>query len=216
MITSPKIIQAGEVTICVSGCGSERMDKILLCRKQESVDITYTDVIVDVMRTNKPNYLVDVPEALLPIVGPPDPDTRMYRTEGDAAQCAHWFNQLVEAYPDSLVSPGGVSMFAPVSRAAVHKAMKEGRLTAFLFHEIKARRSLFGTVRAHRKNPFIYIPVIESQGWGRQLEAERVDYHELEGEKPDWNGGDIVSGPKEFRRRKPKLSGHRRSQKRKK
>lgn len=183
---------------------------------RQGVDITYIDAIVDIMRTDKATYLVDVPESLLPIVGTSDPGTRMYRTEGDAAQCANWFNELVSAYPDSLVSPGGVSMFAPVSRAAVHKAMKEGRLTAFLFHEIKERRSLFGTIRAHRKNPFIYIPVIESQGWGRQLEAEHVDYHELEGEQPDWNGGDIVSGPKDFRRRKPTIVRQRGPQKGKK
>lgn len=152
------------------------------------------------------SYLVDVPKHLLPLAGRADPGTRMYRTEGDAAQCAQWFNALVEAYPESVVSPGGVSIFAPVSRAAVHKAMKEGRLTAFLFHEVKPRRTLFGTLRAHRKDPFIYIPVAECEGWAKQLEAERPTDQELEGEHADWNGGDIGSGPKEFRRRKPVLT----------
>ena len=41
--------------------------------------------------------------------------------------CAYWFRRLCRAYPDNLVSPGGVAMFAPVSRAAVHRALKEGR-----------------------------------------------------------------------------------------
>ena len=158
---------------------------------------------VDVMNTDPANYLVDVPEELLPIIGKPDPGTRIYRTEGDAAQGAIWFDALVTAYPDSLVSPGGVGMFARVSRAAVHKAMKEGRLTAFLFHEVKERRTLFGKKRPHRKNPFIYIPVIECKRWSKQLELQYSPDRELDGDKPDWQGADIERGPKEFRRKPP-------------
>ena len=155
------------------------------------------------MNTEAANYLVDVPEKLLPIIGQPDPGTRMYRTAGDTEQCAIWFDALVTAYPDSLVSPGGVGMFARVSRAAVHKAMKEGRLTAFLFHEVEERRTLFGTKRPHRKNPFIYIPVVECKGWGKQLELQYPPDHELEGNNPDWYGTEIERGPKEFRRKPP-------------
>ena len=162
------------------------------------------------MKTIAPNYLVDIPKELLPFVGTPDPGTRIYRTEGDSDECATWFDKLVEAYLDSVVSPGGVSMFAPVSRAAVHKALREGRLTAFLFHEVKQRRSLFGTQRAHRKNPFIYIPVIECKGWAKALHLQRPSHQELEGNKPDWYAADIESGPKEFRRRKPQVKPDRR------
>ncbi|HMD53651.1 MAG TPA: hypothetical protein VKJ65_03770 [Phycisphaerae bacterium] len=165
------------------------------------------------MTTKNPDYLVDVPKSLLPFVGEPDPGTRIYRTEGDAAEGAEWFNRLVRAYEESLVSPGGVSLFAPVSRPAVHKAMKEGRLTAFLFHEIKMRRSLFGTKRARRKTPFVYIPVIECKGWARQLLAEHPSERELYGDNPDWGGSDVIDGPKEFRRRPPKVPTPQKSQK---
>ncbi len=162
------------------------------------------------MKTMSTNYLVEVPEELLPFVGTPDPGTRIYRTEGDSQDGSQWFDRLVDAYPDSLVSPGGVSMFAPVSRAAVHKAIREGRLTAFLFHEVKQRRSLFGTQRAHRKNPFIYIPVIECKRWAKELHLQCPSDQELEGDQPDWYGADVESGPKEFRRRKPQVKPYRR------
>jgi hypothetical protein len=161
------------------------------------------------MNTEAANYLVDVPERLLPIFGRPGPGARMYRTAANAEHWAIWPDALVKACPDGLVSPGVFGMFARVSRAAVHKAMKEGRLTAFIFHEVEERRTHFGTKRPHRKNPFIYIPVIECMGWGKQLELQYPPDHELERNNPHWYGTEIEGGLKEFRRRKPKHSGRR-------
>lgn len=160
------------------------------------------------MTTVPPDCIIEVPKALPPLVGKPDPGTRIYRTEGGREECVEWFEAIMAAcQPDFLVSPGGVCMFAPVSRAAVHKAMKEGRLTAFLFHEVEERRYLFGTKRAHRRNAFIYIPVLESKVWAEQLHRLRPQIAELEGPQPDWHDGNIGEGPKEFRKSRPRIRG---------
>ena len=50
-------------------------------------------------------------------------------------------------------------MFVPASRAAVHKRMKEGRLTAFCFHVVHEEKTFFGNVRKAKATPFVYIPV---------------------------------------------------------
>lgn len=84
-------------------------------------------------------------------------------------------------------------MFAPVSRAAVHKRVKEGKLTAFCFYITSTRKSLFGKQRTSRETPFVYIPVAELKLWAEELEERmvrlgRVTKEEIEGDKPDWEG----------------------------
>lgn len=154
------------------------------------------------------SIVIDVPDKIKPYIGHPDPGTRFYRNQGRRIACAYWYRRLCRAYPDGLVSPGGAAMFAPVSRAAVHKALKEGRLTGFAFHEVVDRKTIFGGTRAKRKGPFIYIPVAECVAWGEQIqkqaESHGIDWKELEGTTPDYEGADLVSGPKAFRKSPPR------------
>lgn len=84
-------------------------------------------------------------------------------------------------------------MFAPVSRAAVHKRVKEGKLTAFTFLTTSTRKSIFGKQRTVRATPLVYIPVSEIKLWAEELEERmirlgRVTREELEGDRPDWEG----------------------------
>jgi len=91
------------------------------------------------------------------------------------------------------VSPGGAAPLAHVSRAAVHKRIKEGKLTAFAFHVKERRLALFGKTKEIRKSPQVYVSVSEAKAWGEELEerAVRLGYisrQDLEGAKPDWHG----------------------------
>lgn len=135
--------------------------------------------------------LIVVPPEVLPVVGAPDTGTRVYRRDGLESECGEWF-QAVDAFTGPLVSPGGVSMFAPVTRAAVHKRLKEGRMTAFCFHALGTHTGFFGKKQAIRETPVVYIPVSECKAWAdeireRMLRLGQVSQKELEGEKPDWS-----------------------------
>ncbi len=143
------------------------------------------------MQMSEQQSLIEVPPEVLPVVGNPDIGSRVYRREGQESECGEWF-QALDAFTGPLVSPGGVSMFAPVSRAAVHKRMKEGRMTAFCFHILETRTGFFGKKQTLRGTPVVYIPVSECKAWAaeikeRMLRLGQITREELEGEKPDWS-----------------------------
>lgn len=103
-----------------------------------------------------------------------------------------WFDLITELIGPS-VSPGGVGMYCPVSRAAVYKRMQDGKLSAFLFHVTHRRTTLFGVNKIVRDSPYCYIPVSEARAWRAELEERALKHgvitqEELEGAKPDWNG----------------------------
>jgi hypothetical protein len=155
------------------------------------------------METDFP-YLV-IPDRLKPIVGEPDLGTRIYRREGSDAECGPWFDAICECFPDDqFVSPGGVGMYAGVSRPAVHKRLKQGKLTIFLFHVTRATQSMFGYQKKIKQSPYGYIPVSECKAWGEELK-KRPDRKEayLEaagGPRQDWQA--------EFLDKDPKDKGH--------
>ena len=149
---------------------------------------------------NKEFPYLDVPGSLKPVVGIADPETRIYRREGSDEDSGPWFDALCEHFPgEGFISPGGVGMYAPVSRAGVYKRLKEGNLTAFCFHVVKAERSLFGYQKKLKERPYVYVAVSECKAWGQDLRA-RPDRKEayLEaagGEKPDGQG-EFLDEPK--------------------
>ena len=114
---------------------------------------------------------VDVPKSLKPIVGKSDPGTRMYRAEGSDEEMVVWFDKLHEHF-DRLVSPGGVSIFVPASRAAAYNRIEEGKLTLFLFHVVKVRRTWLGRKSYMRSSPYAYIPVSECKAWAEELKEK--------------------------------------------
>ena len=135
---------------------------------------------------------VEISKEIASFIGDLDEGTRIYSTEGPESHCEAWFNALSEAF-GGLISPGGVQMFAPVSRAGVHKRIKEGRLTAFYFYVTKEKRGIFLKKKSVRENPYIYIPSSEARAWGKELEERmvrlgHVSEEELEEARPDWYG----------------------------
>ena len=168
--------------------------------------------MVDVMSSlcefsfmSKEFQFVEIPDELLPIIGNPDDGTRVYRVKGDENGTGSWFEAFSKIVGKT-VSPGGVSMFAPVSRAAVYKRLKEGRLTMFCYHPEETHRGFFGKKKKCRGNPYGYIPVSECKAWAAELEEKMVrlghiSKEELEGSKPDWVG-DFLKWESKWRKEK--------------
>jgi hypothetical protein len=152
------------------------------------------------METDFP-YLV-IPDRLKPIVGVPDPGTRIYRIEGSDAEVGAWYDAICDCFPDDkFVSPGGVGMYAGVSRAAVHKRLKQGNLTAFMFNVTRTTQSLFGYQKKIKERPYGYIPVSECKAWGEELKKRpdrKEAYLEAQGgEKPDHEGEFLDKDPRD-------------------
>lgn len=136
-----------------------------------------------------------VSPGLLKVVGEPKEGTRLHHQEGSDEDTALWYDRISEEV-GHCVSPGGVTMYAPVSRAAVHKRMKEGKLTAFFFHAVKRRLKIFGFQKVMRESPYIYVPISECKAWGAEVRqrADRAAHYEQE--PKDWEGREIIKFPK--------------------
>jgi hypothetical protein len=146
--------------------------------------------MVCILQTDFP--FVEIPEKLLAVVGSREPGTHIYRRDGSQEESSVWFDLLTEIIGPS-VSPGGLGMYCPVSRAAVYKRIQEGKLSIFLFHVTHRTTTLFGKNKILRDNPYGYIPVSEARAWRRELEERAlkqgaISQEELEGAKPDWYG----------------------------
>ena len=119
---------------------------------------------------------IEVPKDLCKIVGEPTPGTRAYRREGTHAECGQWIEALGEHYKGDVgISPAGVTMFVPVQRAAVHKRIKEGKLTAFLFYITRIESTFFGTRRKVKLRPYIVLSVSECKAWAAEMKR-RMGY----------------------------------------
>ncbi len=150
---------------------------------------------------------VVVPDHLRPIVGNPDKGTRMYRAYGSEAEFKRWIDAVMEIDPSGNVSPGGVSMYVEVSRAGVHKRMKEGRLSAFLFHVIE-KTTRFGSREVLRSGgrPYVDIPLSECFAWHEQLQKlpKAKQREEARGDG-DYYGGELLDREgRKIPRKKPK------------
>jgi hypothetical protein len=109
---------------------------------------------------------IAVPKDLRKIVGEPTTGTRAYRREGTHAECGQWIEDLGLHYKGDVgISPAGVTMFVPVQRAAVHKRIKEGKLTAFFFYITHVESTFFGTKRKVKLRPYILLSMSECKAW---------------------------------------------------
>jgi hypothetical protein len=135
---------------------------------------------------------LNIPEELQKVFGSPVPGTRIYQKVGPQEEISYWAD-AVFSFAGQCVSPGGVSMYAPVSRAAVHKRLKEGKLTGFFFTITHRKRNLFGVDLSTRELAVGYIPVSECKAWRTEIERRAIEQgsvtrRELEGDEPDWHG----------------------------
>ncbi len=125
---------------------------------------------------------VVVPRDLRKLVGEPTPGTRAYRREGTHAECGQWIEDLGLHYQGDVgISPAGVTMFVPVQRAAVHKRIKEGKLTAFFFYITRNENTFFGTKRKVKLRPYIMLSLSECKAWAAEMKR-RMGYVDEPGE----------------------------------
>jgi hypothetical protein len=119
---------------------------------------------------------IEVPKNLRKIVGEPTPGTRAYRREGTHAECGQWIEDLGLHYKGDVgISPAGVTMFVPVQRAAVHKRIKEGKLTAFFFYITRIEDTFFGSKRKVKLRPYILLSMSECKAWVAEMKR-RMGY----------------------------------------
>ena len=118
---------------------------------------------------------INIPNHLRTSVGNPDEGTRIYRRYGSEDDVEDWFNAVCDiCQGDGTVSPGGVSMYVKVSRPAVHKRLKEGRITGFMFHTVKNGRFFKGRKKLQDGGtPLICIPVSECKAWAEEMKNRR-------------------------------------------
>ena len=166
------------------------------------VDSSSTCCKVEEMSIELP-YLKVTPE-MKSIVGKCDKGTRIHRREGSYAEAGKWFLQLDELFKDRFVSPGGVSMFVRISRAAVHKRMKEGRLSAFCFHVVHEEKTFFGNVRKAKATPFVTNPVSECKAWAKEIDEKRGQPEVLH--ESDLDDTFLVRDPDDSKNRKVRHS----------
>jgi hypothetical protein len=117
---------------------------------------------------------VEIPKHLKEIIGVPDPGTRLYRAYGSREDCSRWSDAVFDiCHGDGCISPGGAAGYARVSRPGVHKKIKTGGLTGFLFHAtvdslFKGKKKLSVNARF-----YCYIPVSELKAWAEELSKKR-------------------------------------------
>lgn len=128
----------------------------------------------------------------------------MYFKSGPQEQAGAWADAVFELFGPA-VTRGAVSLYVPVGRAAVHKRLKEGRLTGFFYEITHRKRSLFGGSKDVRELDVVLIPVSECRAWAEEIKGVAlargiVTKEELEGDIPDWHGEFLEWHVREARR----------------
>lgn len=146
---------------------------------------------------------VAIPEHLKDIIGLPDPGTRLYRAYGNEDDGIKWADAVFEiCHGDGAVSPGGAAMYARVTRPGVHKKLKAGGLTGFVFH-IAVDSFLFKGKKklSANANFYCYIPVSECKAWAHELAVKRSKAEADAEAKGDgnWNDPYLDTPPKHLK-----------------
>lgn len=140
---------------------------------------------------------VEIPEHLKEIIGDAEAGTRLYRVTGTEEDAVKWADAVFEiCRGDGAVSPGGVSMYAGVSRPGVHKKLRSGGLTGFIFHISK--ETLLLKRKKLTAESYGFIPVCECKAWAQELikkrdKAEIVKEQDGDG---DWDDSYLNVPPK--------------------
>jgi hypothetical protein len=107
--------------------------------------------------------------------------TRWWVEKGGAGSFRLWIYELLDDpdYKQRLIPLQWVPEFVGVTRAAVHKRAKAGKLTVFSFVMMEPAKEFVGTARMHARSRYDYASVTECEGWQDlldrqyQLEIER-------------------------------------------
>ncbi len=152
---------------------------------------------------------VEIPDKLRRFIGDQDEGTRIFRRFGTENDYRVWYHAVARiCKAGGLVSPGGAAGYARVSRAGLHKRLKEGRLTVFIFHEIKDSRLLKGrkSLVDGRLPSSGYVPISECKAWAADLEGKSIEEIEKEAMGDyDWKGKSLMAPPRRKWQRQVKI-----------
>lgn len=148
---------------------------------------------------------IKIPEHLKDKIGVPDLGTRVYRAYGPEEGFAEWSDIVFQiCYGEGCVSPGGAAGYARVSRPGVHKKLKSGRLTAFIYHVTKDSILFAGKKKlSANANFYCFIPVSECKAWAKELSMKR-DKAELANEvmgNSDYNDKYLENPPRHLKKK---------------
>lgn len=105
------------------------------------------------------------------LIGTPEPGTRIFVKTGPREGYTDWMNTILDVSSGrGFFTPGTVAEYVQVSRAAVHKRLKEGRLTAFQYaYTDKAEDDAESPDKS-----LVYVPVLECMAWEVEMKARRA------------------------------------------
>lgn len=139
---------------------------------------------------------VDVPSEMLPIVGSIDPNgiARSYSQTGPFEEMSLWYDAITE-YFGSMITPGEVWMYCPVTRDAVYKAIEKGSLTSFSYEVEGYRADSWEKKKRHKKEKLIYVPLVEVRNWRSSIEKRHLSLGKISKE------ASVISNfPKEYQK----------------
>lgn len=133
---------------------------------------------------------VQIPYHLEIALGDFDEKTRSYNQRGEERHIKYWYDAIAETL-GGVVSPAGVLMYVPVTRAAIRKRMMSGGFTVFNFHSEPSTEGLFRNKKENRDSAYTYVPVSECESWAAEIQEKmirlgKITREETLSDKPDW------------------------------
>ena len=101
-----------------------------------------------------------------------DEDNRIYRVFGGLEEFRGWYKAVTGKIDGGVIPMTWVPNYVGVSRAAVYKRVKEGRLTAFAF-EVEVKGLLRRVFDETAKNQYVLVPMEEVGRWARAMDQRR-------------------------------------------
>lgn len=113
---------------------------------------------------------IKIPERLLSVLGEPEGASRnVFIQKGSLHHAQGWYLALLRVFGEVVPVPN-VTLFVPVSRNAIHKRIKDGKLSCFKFQINETERK--GT---KRESPHAFVPVYECILWYQEYH-DRLTY----------------------------------------
>ena len=120
----------------------------------------------------KYSFLTPIHKRLYRIFGKPEPGTTIYKEKGPFHVAQAWYYALKLAVGDVIAVPS-VSLYIPISRNAIHKRIKEGRLSCFQF-KIEYSKDDKVSESLARERPHAFVPVSECEVWLQEFNDRMV------------------------------------------
>lgn len=113
----------------------------------------------------------------------PEKETRVYRELGNWSQFRLWLMEMRHLFGGDLIPMEWVAQLVGVTRAAVHKRIRTGKLTVFVFGMEEHVKGALGGTRTRMRQEFKYALLTEVLFWRSQLLEEGMQKEDQRAEK---------------------------------